>query len=87
MTPWIEVDLELPAPYEIVDVWLALGQRGNTRLSGYRLPSRPGADALWLNALTHEPFPAGWLVQRWRKAWGVLVEQHLPDPQALPRLA
>lgn len=87
MTAWIGVDSELPAPHEIVDVWLTLGQGGNTRLSGYRLPSRPGAEALWLNSLTHEPFPSGWHVQRWRKASGVLIEQHLPAAEPVQRFA
>ena len=75
MSSWTDVDVELPPPNEVVDVSLTFGRTGTTRLSGYRLSSRAGAETLWLNALTHEPFPDGWRVVGWRKARGETVEQ------------
>ncbi|HUI62444.1 MAG TPA: hypothetical protein VLX90_19610 [Steroidobacteraceae bacterium] len=79
MSSWIDVDAELPAVDEIVEVWLTFGQGGVTQLRGYRLASHAGNDVLWLNALTHEPFPEGWRVARWRKAHG---ESILAGPRA-----
>lgn len=70
MSTWYDVDEELPSIDEIVEVWLTFGQGGTTRLRGYRLAARTGGESLWLNAQTHEPFPEGWRVVRWRKAEG-----------------
>jgi len=70
MSTWNGVDEELPSVDEIVEVWVAFGQGGTTWLRGYRLAGRTGGDVLWLNALTHEPFPEGWRVIRWRRAEG-----------------
>lgn len=70
MISWSGVDEELPSVDEIVEVWIAFGQGGSTRLRGYRLAAREGGESLWLNAQTHEPFPEGWRVIRWRKAEG-----------------
>lgn len=70
MSTWNDVDEELPSVDEIVEVWLTFGQGGTTRLRGYRLAARTGGESLWLNAQTHEPFPEGWRVERWRKAEG-----------------
>ncbi|HXS28253.1 MAG TPA: hypothetical protein VN730_11360 [Steroidobacteraceae bacterium] len=70
MSTWNDVDEDLPSVDEIVEVWLDFGQGGVTRLRGYRLAGPAGAETLWLNALTHEPFPEGWRVVRWRKAEG-----------------
>jgi len=74
MSTWNDVDEELPSVNEIVEVWLTFGHGGTTRLRGYRLAGRTGGESLWLNALTHEPFPEGWRVVRWRKAEGETVE-------------
>ncbi|HTT02252.1 MAG TPA: hypothetical protein VMG11_09220 [Steroidobacteraceae bacterium] len=73
MSAWIDVADDLPCVDEIVEVWLAFGHGGSTQMRGYRLASRTGAEALWLNALTHEPFPEGWRVVRWKKASGESV--------------
>lgn len=73
MSAWIDVAEALPCVDEIVDVWLSFGQGGTTQMQGYRLVSRAGSDTLWLNSLTHEPFPEGWRVVRWRKASGESV--------------
>ncbi|HEY2590000.1 MAG TPA: hypothetical protein VGI35_00305 [Steroidobacteraceae bacterium] len=70
MNKWSGVDEELPCVDEIVEVWLEFGHGGMTRLKGYRLAGRTGGESLWLNSLTHEPFPEGWRVVRWRKAEG-----------------
>lgn len=74
MSIWNDVDEELPSVDEIVEVWLAFGQGGTTRLRGYRLAARAGGESLWLNAQTHAPFPDGWRVVRWRKAEGESAE-------------
>lgn len=73
MNTWNEVDAELPPVNEIVEVWLTFGQ-GGAGLRGYRITGRTGGESLWLNALTHEPFPAGWRVVRWKHAEGETVE-------------
>ncbi|MGH8260064.1 MAG: hypothetical protein ACREUG_10280 [Steroidobacteraceae bacterium] len=74
MSTWNDVDAELPSVTEIVEVGLTFGHGGTTCLKGYRLIGRAGGESLWLNALTHEPFPEGWRVIRWRKAEGETVE-------------
>ncbi len=75
MSTWNEVGEVLPSVDEIVEVWLAFAHGGTTRLRGYRLAARAGGESLWLNALTHEPFPEGWRVIHWRKAEGESVVQ------------
>ncbi len=77
MNAWIDLTDELPTVDEIVEVWLNFGQSGMTQLRGYRLAGRPGGEPLWLNALTHEPFPEGWHVVRWKRAEGESVEHAL----------
>jgi len=74
MNPWIDVELDPPPVNEIVEVSVQFGASGTTQLRGYRLASRAGGDSLWLNALTHKPFPDGWRVSRWKKAEGLTVE-------------
>lgn len=74
MSTWNDVEAELPSVNEIVEVWLAFGQGGTTRLRGYRLAGRTGGESFWLNAQTHAPFPEGWRVIRWKKAEGESVE-------------
>jgi hypothetical protein len=64
---------DLPVVDEIVEVCVSFGQGGATQLRGYRLAARAGGQSLWLNALTHEPFPEGWRVARWKRAEGELV--------------
>lgn len=73
MNPWIDADTELPSANEIVEVEVTFAS-GSMQLRGYRLPSRTGVESLWLNALTHEPFPDGWRVSRWKKAEGQMAE-------------
>ena len=84
MSTWHDVDEELPSVDEIVEVSMAFGQGGSTLLRGYRIAGRSGGETLWLNALTHEPFPDGWRVTRWRKAEGETVAPragtHLEHP-------
>ena len=74
MSDWNDSSEQLPPIDEIVEVWMNFGQGGTTRLKGYRLTGRSGGEPLWLNALTHEPFPEGWQVVRWRHAGGDTVQ-------------
>ena len=74
MNSWIDADADPPPVNEIVEVSVQFGSSGATQLRGYRLASRGSAESLWLNALTHEPFPEGWRVSRWKKAEGRTVE-------------
>jgi hypothetical protein len=69
MASWIEVDTELPCANEVVEVWIKMSRAGAVmRLRGYRLAHRSGGGhSLWLNAITHQPFPEGWRVTKWRK--------------------
>jgi hypothetical protein len=73
MNPWVDADAEPPLVNEIVEVSVQFGATGTTQLLGYRLASRAGGESLWLNALTHEPFPEGWRITRWKKAEGRVV--------------
>lgn len=66
MASWIDVNSELPSTNTVVDVCILLGKGGLTRLHGYRLSNRARAESLWLNALTHRPFPDGWQVTKWK---------------------
>lgn len=68
MISWVAAQDGLPAANEVVDVSLAFTHGGSTQLRGYRLVSRGGGESLWLNALTHEPFPQGWQVVKWKTA-------------------
>ena len=74
MNSWIDAEADPPPVNEIVEVSMEFGTSGTTQLRGYRLASRAGGESLWLNALTHEPFPDGWRVSRWKKAEGRTVE-------------
>lgn len=74
MSSWIAVQSELPSANEVVEVCVAMNRAGSiTWLRGYRLETPPGLQALWLNALTHEPFPQGWRVTQWRRIEPVLA--------------
>jgi|HubBroStandDraft_1064217.scaffolds.fasta_scaffold136488_1 hypothetical protein len=81
MNPWIEAEADPPPVNEIVEVSVQFGPSGIAQLRGYRLASRAGAESLWLNALTHEPFPDGWRITRWKKAEGLTVA-HAGEPTA-----
>ncbi|HTV51379.1 MAG TPA: hypothetical protein VME21_09330 [Steroidobacteraceae bacterium] len=68
MNCWKDLHEDLPTVAEIVEVCVCFGHGGTTRLRGYRLVGRAGGESLWLNALTHAPFPEGWQVVRWKRA-------------------
>lgn len=72
MSSWIEVSTELPEVNQVVEVAVAMSRsEAITYLRGYRLTeAHPGAESLWLNALTHQPFPDGWRVVSWRAIEG-----------------
>jgi hypothetical protein len=66
MASWIDVNTDLPTANRVVDVCVMLTRGGTTQLRGYRLATRGVSESLWLNATTHQPFPTGWRVVRWR---------------------
>jgi hypothetical protein len=71
MASWIDVNAELPSANRVVDVCVVLTHGGVTQLRGYRLATRGGhTESLWLNAITHQPFPEGWRVIKWRAMEG-----------------
>lgn len=87
MSTWNPVDADLPPVNEIVEVSLTFGHGGTACLRGYRLAGRTGGESLWLNALTHEPFPEGWRVTRWKSAEGETAEQCAVGAEHLERRA
>jgi len=65
MASWIDVNVELPSANRVVDVCVELTHGRTTWLRAYRLASRAGTEALWLNATTHQPFPSHWRITKW----------------------
>jgi hypothetical protein len=90
MASWIDVNAELPSANRVVDVCVELSHGRTTQLRGYRLLNRAGVEALWLNAVTHQPFPAHWRVAKWRGTNGETLSGEpirMRDLMQLRRLA
>jgi hypothetical protein len=66
MASWIDVNTELPPANRVVDVCVELSHGRVTLLRGYRLGTRAQVQSMWLNATTHQPFPAHWRISKWR---------------------
>jgi len=73
MTSWIDVNAELPAANRVVDVCVEMSHGRVTWLRAYRLGTRAHSESLWLNATTHQPFPAHWRISKWRSMNGESV--------------
>jgi len=70
MASWIDVNAELPLANRIMDVCVELSQGRMTQLRAYRLATPASSESVWLNAITHKPFPTGWRITKWRTMKG-----------------